>query len=318
MSAVFIVGAPRSGTTLLQSIVCSHSYFYSLPETSFFSEILPILGVEYFNPNREIKKNAVKVIEENLQLMTGFKVDLCSKISDNMTIRDAFELLVQEFNHEKKKYWVEKTTNHARYMFAIHRFYPDAKFIHIIRDPVAAVGSMMSLRPTSVLDFRISYFPVCYNQSKLWNECVSAAFKYPYQAKVLHIFYENLVLYPYECVQKVCDFLKVPFEEKMLNSFHDSSKNIISVTHCPWQKDNLVSGFHVDAVHKWRKKLSPYLVWLIQQNTDDLCRYLGYYAQINAGSKTKKMLYIILDLAKLIISYSGIERIIRHLIGNKK
>lgn len=41
---IFVVGVPRSGTTLLQSLLSAHSSTYSLPETHFFPTILPRLS----------------------------------------------------------------------------------------------------------------------------------------------------------------------------------------------------------------------------------------------------------------------------------
>ena len=43
---VFVVGCPRSGTTLVQCILSASSSAFSLPETHFFSWVLPTLGVQ--------------------------------------------------------------------------------------------------------------------------------------------------------------------------------------------------------------------------------------------------------------------------------
>ena len=314
MNAIFIIGAPRSGTTLLQSIICSQSSFFTLPDTFFFSVIIPLLGVEYSNPNKAVNSDDIKIIEDKFHLMNGFKINLCSKMHDNMTIRDAFECLVQEFNADNKEFWVEKTPSHAMYMLAINRFYPDAKFIHIIRDPVDSVGSMMALRP-AVSDFRIRYLRVCSNLSKMWENHISAVLKYPYQDNVLHVFYEELVLYPHDNVQNICKFLGVPFEEKMLISFHEKAKNFILSEYNQHQQDNLIKGFNREAVHKWRKKLSPYTVWMIQQNVNGLAQYLGYYTSRSPKSSIKKIIYILHDKLKLIIIRLRLEQIARRFLG---
>src|SRR4051794_7029657 len=47
---IFVVGAPRSGTTLVQCILSANSQAYSLPETHFFSVVLPALGVDFDAP----------------------------------------------------------------------------------------------------------------------------------------------------------------------------------------------------------------------------------------------------------------------------
>lgn len=315
MNAVFIVGAPRSGTTLLQSIISSHSSFFSIPDTFFFSNTIPLLGVEYYNPNKEVNNNVLKIIEDTFYLMNGFQVSLCSKISNGMTIRGVFEFLMQEFNVDNKKYWVEKTTAHTICMLAIYRFYPNAKFIHIIRDPVDSISSTMNLRPLTITDSRLSYLNSCYSVSKMWKSYVSAVLRYPYQNNVLHVFYEELVLYPHENVLRVCNFLGVPFEDKMLVSFHVQAKNIISPEYNPHQRDNLLKGFHKETAHKWRKKLSPYIVWMIQRNVGYLAQYFGYYTTQDTNSNTKKFAYLLYDWLKWSLIHLQLEKIIRKIIG---
>ncbi len=41
MQRIFIVGCPRSGTTLLQSVLAAHHDVFSLPETAFFCSVRP-------------------------------------------------------------------------------------------------------------------------------------------------------------------------------------------------------------------------------------------------------------------------------------
>src|SRR5204863_639082 len=41
---IFVVGCPRSGTTLVQCILSASSHAFSLPETHFFTYVLPALG----------------------------------------------------------------------------------------------------------------------------------------------------------------------------------------------------------------------------------------------------------------------------------
>lgn len=311
----FIVGAPRSGTTLLQSLISSHSEFFSPPETSFFFNIIPLLGTQYSNPDCPIDDNIIEIIKNDFQRMTGIAPTIETAITPDTTIKDTFENLLSAFNRDRKPKWIEKTTNHARCMLTICRFYPQAKFIHLIRDPVDSVASMASLKPVSISDFRISYVSSYYGFARLWKKCVLSALQYPDQKNVLHIFYEDLVLKPRTVLEEVCDFLDVSFEESLMERFHKNAELLFSKQSCPWQKDNLIPGFHTDAVHKWRRKLSVYKIWLIQKYTQDLARYLGYYENVKANSIFLIFLNATTDQIRLAISVTRIEKPIRKLIG---
>jgi Sulfotransferase family len=314
MTGIFIVGAPRSGTTLLQSLISSHSEFFSPPETSFFLNMLPLLGVRHANPDYPISKDGINLIKQDFERMTGLALAIDGTIFPGMSVKGVFEELIAGFNKENKPRWVEKTTNHARCMLTIRRFYPEAKFIHLIRDPVDSIASMASIKPISIADFRITYVSSYYGFARLWKKNVLSALRYPDQENVLHIFYEDLVLKPRATLERVCTFLRVPFEESLMETFHQSARSLFSGESCPWQQDNLVPGFHTDAVHKWRRSLPPYKVWLIQKYTQDLARYLGYYERVGVRSRLMIPLYVFIDQIMLVVSVTRLEMLVRKLV----
>ena len=308
---IFIVGSPRSGTTLLQSIIASHSELFSPPETSFFDRIIPRMGVRFSDPDCKIDKQSAKIISRDFELMTGKSAELELDVQRDTTIKDAFENLLSKFNRENKPGWVEKTTNHATCMLAIRRFYPRVKFIHIIRDPVDSVASMVHIKPTNISDYRISYFSSYFGSARLWNKCVSLAFLYPDQENVQHVFYEDLVRNPEAVVTSLCEYLKIPFEASMLNSFHKTAATLFSEQSCPWQKQNLCSGFNESSVHKWRNRLSQYDLWLIQNYVKRWAHYLGYFDESRAPSRLKKIFSLLVDQGKWCLTLTRIEMIIR-------
>lgn len=313
-NGLFIVGSPRSGTTLLQSMLASHSELYSSPETSFFDRIIPRLGVEYYNPSHLVRPTDHELIKKDMQNMTGATLDCILKFRDGMNIKDVFEQLMCSFNKNEKKYWVEKTTNHARFMLAIQRFYPRVKFVNIIRDPVDSVASMWYIKPVNVSDDRISYLPAMSGLASLWRECVEAAFMYPYQENVLHIRYEDLVLEPERSLYKICNFLHIRFEPNMLNAFGQTAQNLFNAEHCPWQKINTVPGLRKNAVHKWRHRLSQEQIWLIQKYTAPWSSRLGYLQYVSCPFH-KKVGVLGADIIKKGVGITGIERKIRQLIS---
>lgn len=311
VNGVFIVGSPRSGTTLLQSIVASHSEYFSPPETSFFDRIIPRMGVRFSDPACKLDSESAKIILHDFELMTGKDSGIDLDVQHDITVKDAFESLLSNFNPENKPKWVEKTTNHAACMLAIRRFYPHAKFIHVIRDPVDSVASMAHLKPTAISDYRISYFTSYLGAARLWKKCVSLALLYPDQENVQHIFFEDLVRNPETVVKSLCKFLQLPYEDSMLNSFHHTASTLFSIQSCPWQKQNLSSGFNENSVHKWRNQLSQYDLWLIQMYVRKWAHYLGYFDECRASSRLMKAFILLKDLGKVFMMATRVEMVIR-------
>lgn len=311
VNGTFIVGSPRSGTTLVQSIIASHSEYYSPPETSFFDRIIPRMGVQFSSPAQKVDEESAKIILRDFESMTGKSAGVELNIKQDATIKDAFEALVSNFNPDGKSVWVEKTTNHATCMLAIRRFYPNARYVHVIRDPIDSVASMVHIRPTNIADYRISYLSSYFGAARLWEKCVSLAFAYPEQSNVHHIYFEDLVREPEKVVEALCEFLCIPFEAQMLNSFHRTAATLFSENSCPWQRQNLKSGFNESSVFKWRNKLSQYELWLIQRYVKRWAHYLGYYDESKAPSKIVKALTLIADMGKWCLSVTKIEMIVR-------
>ena len=315
---IFIVGCPRSGTTLLQTMLASHGALYSAPETSFFSRIIPRLGVEYSDPGARIDRRCVETVAADLREMTGIELPAGFMEQDPDTdIRTLFEHLMESFRVDGKSRWVEKTTLHARHLLAITRFYPEARIINLIRDPVACVGSMSAIRPTSPGDFRIRYLGSMHDFATLWDTCVGAVLEFPYQEQVLHLHYEALVERPRETLGAVCSFLDIAYEEKMLESFHDSAAGILSDTSCPWQKGNLVPGVSRESLYKWRRALGPAKTWLIQRYVRRHAMLLGYYEDKRRSNAFSLILVFAADQLMRLLAASRIELAIRRLFSGK-
>lgn len=315
---IFIVGCPRSGTTLLQSILASHSSIFSAPETSFFSRIIPRLGIEYGEPTAGIDRRCLELVAADFREMTGIELPPTFLEQDGAAdVKTLFENLLGCFNTDNKPLWVEKTTLHARHLLAITRFYPEARIINLIRDPVACVGSMSAIRPTSPADLRIRYISSLHHFAGLWDSCVGAVLEFPYQERVLHLRYESLVERPAETVAAVCGFLGVGYEEGMLSSFHRTAAGIMSDDSCPWQKDNLAPGVSRESLYRWRRKLGPAKTWLIQRYVRRHAMMLGYFEDKARGSAISLPLVYLADQFMRLVTASRIELLIRRLFRGK-
>lgn len=139
---IFIVGAPRSGTTLMQCMLSANEATYSLPETHFFCTILPELAIP---PSSPVTSDQLDDINAGLQRKMAFRwpdnllTALLHKAEvGNIRAFEVFDALLECFRPEEGSTElrpVEKTPFHVFYLGQILEIYPHARFVHLIRDP---------------------------------------------------------------------------------------------------------------------------------------------------------------------------------------
>lgn len=120
--AVFIVGCPRSGTTWLQKMIASHPDVESGTESDLFSQFIGPL----------VKNWQLQCIPTGRGLM-----GLPTYISEDKFIeyvRNFVGRLLRDMKRDKTIF-LDKTPQHALYLNEIHTILPQAKIIHIVRDP---------------------------------------------------------------------------------------------------------------------------------------------------------------------------------------
>jgi len=138
---VFLVGCPRSGTTLLQSLLFAHPQVISFPETFFFVHVANERGwrrrIGLAKPQ---SGRAITTIRE----MVGD--DSVSRRRRPLTIAGHADQFVRSLDATAQRAgataWVEKTPSHLHRVGVIEQYVRSARFVHIVRDAWAAVASL--------------------------------------------------------------------------------------------------------------------------------------------------------------------------------
>lgn len=207
----FLVGCPRSGTTLLQSLLFAHPQVVSFPETFFFVRLLP----------RDRKRRALHLAHpaaadklRELEQLTGSSRP--RRYSAPMTVRQYASCFTAMLDSQTRQAggnaWVEKTPIHLHRIEEIETYVPGARFIHLIRAGEAVVASLHDVTRRH---------PDVWGGERSPAECVdrwrgdlrrSAACA----GRPNHAFlaYERLVENPCEAVSRLCDFLGLPLTEE--------------------------------------------------------------------------------------------------------
>jgi hypothetical protein len=211
-SPIFLVGCSRSETTLLQQMLDAHPDVAIAPETHFIRNFYlkrKIYGdlTQDVNYRRLITDIIALPVFSEMGLNAEHFRRAAKKIERSYAA--IFYLILQQFARDKNARIIgEKTPNHLLYMPILEKFFPDARFIHIIRDPRAVVNSWRNV-PWSTGSI---------GENAEWRRYMKIArLSPPSESSILTLRYEQLILNPEASLVSVCDFSGLPFERAMLS-----------------------------------------------------------------------------------------------------
>lgn len=193
---IFILGMPRSGTTLVEQIISSHSEVYGSGELPYLSLII----------NKEFFKNKSFIMD---------KVN--SSLKDENNLLNLSKKYFSYIDHYKidKKIITDKAPLNFMWIGFIKLIFPDAKIIHCSRDSKENCISMYKNVFEGGLDFCYSedelgnYYNMYKNLMNFWEE------KYP--DSFLNVNYEKLIQDQSLEIKKIIKYCELDWEEKCLN-----------------------------------------------------------------------------------------------------
>lgn len=225
----FIIGIGRSGTTLLSSILNSHSNVVATPEVLFI-----LFFYDKFKDKKKISQKEIELLIEYIELFSNLQPFLgwnfnsgklkSTLISDNYEI--AFpELCKMVYLHFERKgkdpslinMVVDKNPAHTLIAEKLLDLFPDSKFILMVRDYRA---NILSRKQNPHLRGKDTFL-----HALRWNlfnsESKRLIKKYP--EKIILLKYEEFVSETDFWIKKVCGFLKIDFREEMLQFYKSES-----------------------------------------------------------------------------------------------
>lgn len=285
---VFIVGLPRTGSTLLRTILNKSERVCITMETHFlhqFSRIgkkkklnqygslqkdanLERLLDAFFSPDNAKGRDFWAWLTNNVD-RDEFRRRLCST---DRTDRDIFDLLMVVYTEWKKgavrddMVLGEKTSANIYYIPSLMEWYPGMKIIHTFRDPRGIfssasklakagkwgvrkrVSSLPSLLVEPAIDFGMALYV-----SKRWRDAVELHQQYQrlYPNRYLLVRFEDLLHDPETHIRRTCEFLQIPFEAGMLEE--------VDVVGSSYSSQRIVpGGFDPKAADRWREHIHPF------------------------------------------------------------
>ena len=222
----FLVGCPRSGTTLLQSLIVAHSQIASFPESKFFQKIIASRYIyQHFNlASPKARKFFNRFFDdidhpELKSLLPWYAIFIPQYVDSFTTALDTVTL------QQDKSYWLEKTPEHLRRINAIEKLVEEPKFIHIVRNGISVVASLYEMTQK---------YPAIWGEPReleqyvvRWRDDVKISCQHLHKPNHLLVRYERLLEDPNRALNQICAFLEIPCEPSMLQNRLNVASNLI-------------------------------------------------------------------------------------------
>mgnify|MGYP001608169893 CR=1 FL=1 len=227
MNPIFIIGTERSGTNLLRLMLNVHPNI-AVPHPphiiKFFSPLIHLYGDLKKEKNfRSLAHDVCKMVDLH-PYKWPFKINR-EKVILNCTEKNLsciyFAVYNQYLEHTNKKRWACKSTFMIDRVDEILQYYPDAKFIYMVRD---GRDVAVSAKKSIFNDYHVYY------TANRWKSEQQQGIKLLNALPPLSIFllkYEELVKDTKNSLEKLCSFLDEKFDDTMLQ-YHQSAEARIS------------------------------------------------------------------------------------------
>jgi hypothetical protein len=266
---IFIVGCPRSGTSMLRDLLRSHPRL-TFPGESHF---IPAFYRGYGDPrdSAEARKLAAAILE--LRWVRAWNLRLeADSFTDCRSFREVLCRLYEAWARQQNKpHWGDKTPDYVTEIPLLAKLFPEARIIHIYRDGRDVALSWIQARFTP---------QNMYTAARLWKSWVSAGRRagaaLP-REMYLELRYEQLLAQPRETMQRVCEFVGEPFDEAVLRLTPIRPKRRFFPRFNPFaQKQPRPVEIVSSNCGKWKTRMPARDRVLFESVAGDLLRTLGY------------------------------------------
>jgi hypothetical protein len=269
----FLVGNPRSGTTLLRFMLNSSPRVYIPPESDFIPRFFlrdphEILTERRIGRILRIIYSRYRFVREwqGQRLRPG---DFTRRAPACMPA-DFLEILYGRYARQNGAVrWGDKTPIYANYIDLIHEIFPEARFVHIVRDGRDAALSMLEAWSHREVHVDL-YFAARSWLRRVGQARASGARLGP--TLFFELRYEKLVQEPERTLRRLCAFLQEPFVADMVRPHLLARQTVAAGSF----HDALRQAPTAARVGRWRREMAPADLRVFQHLAGDLLTNLGY------------------------------------------
>lgn len=296
---VFIVGCSRSGSTMLSKVLNAHRNLCIFFENEYFNLFCGYARYHNLKDDRVMVrfldvlfKKCVYVPDSPPVYESIDTPELREALmASDRTPKTIYQLTMDAWaRHLGKPRWGDKAPNYTIRVDELIQAFPEAKIIHLVRDPRAVVCSLASLKGA----------PTCvYRQADVWHRAVGIFERkrrcIP-EGHCLDVRYEDLVQNPVSVLQAICTFIDEPFDPDMLEFYktnHNNSLPKLRDDYQEWQR-NIDKPLMTQPVEKWKTKLHPRHIRITEVMNLPLMAKYGYtpYDELSYQLSPVKKAYV--------------------------
>ena len=265
LSPIFVIGAERSGTTLLRLMLTAHPDICIPPESLFFVALESKYGaapdllpqIEDFL-NDLYNNNFHRFWEWNVDpklLLNNWKN--YHQLSYTQAVETVYQTYCQQFD-PAASIWGDKNPFHIYQLGKIRRYFPGVKVILIVRDFRACYSSVKKLVAKEQERGEVwQGIKTIGGLTHQWNQVVKIIEKYHQKWEQFYLVsYEDLVREPSAQLAKICKWVGVDFQESMLQFYQKNAElGLVPVNQMVWHP-NTLEPIGSDRINAWQDELS--------------------------------------------------------------
>ena len=301
---VFIVGCPRSGTTLMYSMLVAAGGFAMYRKETFFYDLLP--RFRELRSARAQQRFMTSFLNGYLGTVPGLRVEpfVRAALAQGGSPEEFLPLLMDRIaTAQGMDRWTEATPAHVLYMAEIKRAIPDALFIHVIRDGRDCALSNSSHRWISTLPWdRKRRLGVA---ALFWQWMVRAGRSYGqrHPGDYLEVRFEQLIDAPGTALNRIGAFIDHDLDYERIQ------RNPLHALRNPNTSFREERGESFQPVGRWAAKYSPDEVTLCEALVGRTLQELGY-SLVHASSVNRRQVRAWF-MRSVYSSYFGLKHVLK-------
>jgi hypothetical protein len=257
---IFLVGCPRSGTTLLSAMLHAHPRIAMPPETRFLMRVYTRRAkfgdLTVAANRRELAKAITNKRSRFADLGLSREAVIEQIVAGPPTIGSATGIVWRQFADSRgKARWGEKRPAYWQNMDVVLRLFPDAQIIHLVRDGRACVASLKQVHwYRGAADAAVSWSLAERELTRLGSALPSDSY--------VQLRYEDLLADPAAELARLCSFLGEEFDAVMLD--HAAAARDIVPDRKTWH-DRTKGEIDTDRIDAWRTTLAANEIGLVER-----------------------------------------------------
>jgi tetratricopeptide (TPR) repeat protein len=244
---IFIVGLPRSGSTLLEQILASHSEVEGTQELPNIQQIV-----------RELRGRDPESAQPHYPgSLTGLERARFAELGEQY-------LRATRVYRTGKRFFIDKMPNNFRHIGLIHLMLPNAKIIDARREPMACCFSNFKQLFANGQEFTYDlediarYYRTYLELMRHWDRVLPG--------RILRVYHEDVVDDLEAGVRRLLEFCELPFEPQCI-AFHKTQRSVRTAS-----SEQVRQAIYRDGLDQW-KHFEPWLEPLRHALGDALSDY---------------------------------------------